>query len=150
MKAYTYLIDTLREAFEDIELVTTVSTGSLDDIDNYKQTLFPLVHIIVNTMSPEANILRFNVTIMSMDIVDISKSATIDKFKGNDNEQEVLNTTGIILIRVAELLRRGELNDRIEIDGNATLEPFTERFENMLAGWAMTLDIILPNEMSIC
>lgn len=150
MKAYTFLIDTLREAFEEIELVTTVSTGSIDDIDNYKQTLFPLVHIIVNSMSPEANILRFNVTIMAMDVVDISKIETIDKFKGNDNEQEVLNTTGIILIRVADLLRRGYLNDILEIDGNATCEPFTERFENYLAGWAMTLDIILPNEMSIC
>lgn len=150
MKAYTYLIDTLRNAFEDIPLVTTVTTGSIDDIDNYKQTLFPVVHIMVNSMSPEANILRYNVTILSMDIVDISKSETTDKFKGNDNEQEVLNTTGIILIRVAELLRRGELNDRLEILGTATCEPFTERFENYIAGWAMTLDIILPNEMSIC
>jgi hypothetical protein len=150
MKAYTYLIDTLREAFEDIPLVTSVTTGSLDDIDNYKQTLFPLVHIIVNNMSPESNILRFNVTIMAMDIVDISQSETTDRFRGNDNEQEVLNTTSIILIRVAELLRRGELNDRLEILGNASCEPFTERFENLLAGWAMTLDIILPNEMSIC
>jgi len=150
MKAYTYLIDTLREAFEDIPLVTSITTGSLDDIDNYKQTLFPLVHIIVNNMSPESNILRFNVTIMAMDVVDISQSETTDRFRGNDNEQEVLNTTSIILIRVAELLRRGELNDRLEIVGNASCEPFTERFENLLAGWAMTLDIILPNEMSIC
>jgi hypothetical protein len=150
MKAYTYLIDTLREAFEDIPLVTSVTTGALDDIDNYKQTLFPLVHIIVNNMSPEANILRFNVTIMAMDIVDISQNETTDRFRGNDNEQEVLNTTSVILIRVAELLRRGELNDRLEIVGNASCEPFTERFENLLAGWAMTLDIILPNEMSIC
>jgi len=150
MKAYTYLIDTLREAFEDIPLVTSITTGSLDDIDNYKQTLFPLVHIIVNNMSPESNILRFNVTIMAMDVVDISQSETTDRFRGNDNEQEVLNTTAIILIRVAELLRRGELNDRLEILGNASCEPFTERFENLLAGWAMTLDIILPNEMSIC
>ena len=150
MKAYTYLIDTLREAFEDIPLVTSITTGSLDDIDNYKQTLFPLVHIIVNTMAPESNILRFNVTIMAMDIVNISETETTDRFRGNDNEQEVLNTTGIILIRVADLLRRGELNDRLEIDGFASCEPFTERFENLLAGWAMTLDIILPNEMSIC
>lgn len=150
MKAYTYLIDTLREAFEDIPLVTSITTGSLDDIDNYKQTLFPLVHIIVNNMSPESNILRFNVTIMAMDVVDISQGEITDRFRGNDNEQEVLNTTAIILIRVAELLRRGELNDRLEILGNASCEPFTERFENLLAGWAMTLDIILPNEMSIC
>jgi hypothetical protein len=150
MKAYTYLIDTLREAFEAIPLVTSVTTGSLDDIDNYKQTLFPLVHIIVNTMNPEANILRFNVTIMAMDVVDISQSLTTDRFRGNDNEQEVLNTTSVILIRVAELLRHGYLNDYLEIDGFASCEPFTERFENLLAGWAMTLDIILPNEMSIC
>lgn len=150
MKAYTYLIDTLRTAFEEIPLVTSITTGSLDDIDNYKQTLFPLVHIIVNNMSPESNILRFNVTIMAMDVVDISQNETTDRFRGNDNEQEVLNTTSIILIRVAELLRHGYLNDKLEISGNASCEPFTERFENYLAGWAMTLDIILPNEMSIC
>jgi hypothetical protein len=29
-------------------------------------------------------------------------------------------------------------------------EPFTDRFENKIAGWTLTFDIIVPNEMTIC
>jgi hypothetical protein len=36
------------------------------------------------------------------------------------------------------------------VDGNASCEPFAERFENYLAGWTMTLDILVPNSMTIC
>jgi hypothetical protein len=36
------------------------------------------------------------------------------------------------------------------VEGTANLEPFTERFENYMAGWTMTLDIVTPNEMTIC
>jgi hypothetical protein len=36
------------------------------------------------------------------------------------------------------------------IETDPTLEPFTERFENLLAGWTMTFDVVVPNEMTIC
>lgn len=150
MKAYYYLLEQLQAELLTIPLVTNVTTGNLDDIDNYKQTMFPLSHIMVNTASAENNILRFNVSIIAMDIVDISKTETTDRFIGNDNEQDVLNTQMIVLLRLYESLNRGDLNERMEVDGFPTLEPFTERFENYLAGWTMTLDIIMPNEMSIC
>jgi len=150
MKAYYYLLEQLQEELLSIPLVTNVTQGNLDDIDNYKQTMFPLCHIIVNSASPENNILRFNVSILAMDIVDISKTETTDKFIGNDNEIDVLNTQMITLLRLYEVLNRGSLNDRMEVSGFPTMEQFTERFENYLAGWTMTLDIIMPNEMSIC
>ncbi len=150
MKAYYYVLEEIQKELLTIPLVTNVTTGNLDDIDNYKQTMFPLCHIIVNSASPENNIIRFNISVIAMDIVDISKTATTDRFIGNDNEQDVLNTQMIVLLRLYEVLNRGSLNDRIEVDGFPSMEPFTERFENYLAGWTMTFDVIMANEMSIC
>lgn len=150
MKGYYYVLDKLKTELESIPMVNTITQGSLDDIDNYKSTIFPLSHIVINNVTPENNILRFNVTIIAMDIVDFNKDKTADIFLGNDNEIDVLNTQLTVLVRMYEVLRRGALNDFLEVDGFPSLEPFTERFENYLAGWTMTLDILIPNEMSIC
>jgi len=150
MKGYYYVLEKLKSELETIPFVNTITQGSLDDIDNYKSTVFPLSHIIINNVTPENNILRFNVSIIAMDIVDFNKEETTDVFLGNDNEIDVLNTQLTVLIRMYEVLRRGALNDFLEADGFPTLEPFTERFENYLAGWTMTIDLLIPNEMSIC
>jgi len=150
MKAYTYLLEELKAEIETIPMVTTVTQGGLDDIDNYKQTLFPLVHIIVNSVTASSNTFVFNVSIISMDVVDIAKDETTNIFYGNDNEIDVLNTTMVILTRIIEVLIRGELSRKMEIVGTPNMQPFTERFENYLAGWTATMDIIVPNDMSVC
>jgi hypothetical protein len=151
MIGYQYLLDQLRAEIATIPMVNTITQGALDDIDNYKQSIFPVVHLIVNSVSPSSNTLEFNISIVAMDVVDISKDETTDKFYGNDNEIYVLNTTLAILVRIIDVLRRGSLSDRnIELTGTAALEPFTERFENYLAGWTATVSILVPNEMSIC
>jgi hypothetical protein len=86
-----------------------------------------------------------------MDILDISKEENASKFIGNDNEQDVLNTQLAVINRLCEALRRGDLmKDLWMLDGNVTCEPFTERFENNLAGWVATFDVITPNQMTIC
>ena len=151
MIGYQYLLDQLRAEIATIPMVNTITQGALDDIDNYKQSIFPVVHLIVNSVAPSSNTLEFNISIVAMDVVDISKDETTDKFYGNDNEIYVLNTTLAILVRIIDVLRRGSLSDKnIELTGTAALEPFTERFENYLAGWTATVSILVPNEMSIC
>lgn len=148
---YFDIIDKLKAHFENDELVTTVSQGDIFDIDLNKQTIFPLLHIIVNTATFEENVIRYNISLLAMDIVDISKEETTDRFSGNDNELYVLNTMLAVLNRCYELLRRGTLyTDKFQVDGNPTCEPFTERMENNLSGWTMTIDILIPNDMTIC
>lgn len=131
--------------------VNTVTTGDLYDIDLAKQSIFPLSHIIVNNVTTQEQTLTFNITVMAMDIVDESKNATTDIFVGNDNEQDVLNTQLAVLNKLVMVLRRGVLyNDQYQLDGDATLEPFYERFENRLAGWAATFDVFVRNDIDIC
>jgi hypothetical protein len=148
---YFNLIDKLKTHFDNDVLVNTVTQGNLFDVDLNKQDIFPMVHLIVNTASLESNVVRYNISILAMDIVDISKDETISKFDGNDNELYVLNTQLQVLTRCYELLLRGDLwTDAFQIDGNPTCEPFVDRFENKLGGWTMTCDILIPNGMTIC
>ena len=148
---YFDIIDKLKAHFDGDVLVNTVTQGSLFDIDINKMDIFPLVHLTVNTASLEGNVVRYNISILAMDIVDITKDEEVNKFDGNDNELYVLNTQLQVLTRCYELLLRGDLwTDKFQIDGNPTCEPFVDRFENKLAGWTMTTDILIPNSMTIC
>ena len=149
--SYYAILNTIKTELEATNLVNTVTEGDIFRIDLSKQTIFPLAHIMINNATFESNVIRYNVSIIAMDIVDISKDETTDIFTGNDNEQDVLNTQVIMLNRVYDKLIRGDyfLNSGI-IDGNPTLEPFIERFENNLAGWTMTFDYLVSNEMTIC
>ena len=86
-----------------------------------------------------------------MDIVDIDKEATTDIFVGNDNEQDILNSQLAVQNRLIQLLKRGNLyRDKYQMEGDPTCEPFYERFENQLAGWACTMDILIENDISVC
>jgi hypothetical protein len=151
MKGFYNLIDTIKAELETIPFVNTVTQGDIYDVDLAKQTIFPLSHIIVNNATFENNQTRFNVSIVAMDIVDINKEDAPTEYIGNDNVQDVLNQQLIVCQRVYESAKRGDLFDNLyQVDGTATCEPFTERFENFLAGWTMTFDVLVPNEMSIC
>ena len=151
MVGFYTIIDKLKTELNSSPFVNSVTEGSIFNVDLAKQTIFPLSHIMVNSASFEENVIRFNVSIIAMDIVDISKDETSYVFVGNDNEQDVLNTQLAVLQRVYEVMRRGTLyTDLFQIDGVPNCEPFTERFENLLAGWTMTFDVLVKNEMSIC
>jgi|TARA_R100000541_G_scaffold16254_2_gene25878 hypothetical protein len=151
MKGFYNLTDKLKDALLAEPFVNTVTFGSLDDVDLNKQTIFPLSHIIVNNTTVGSKTLTFNVSILAMDIVDISKEATTDIFVGNDNEQDVLNTQLALLTRIINTLQRGDLYTELyQVEGDVNCEPFVDRFENKLAGWAATFDVLVQNDMTIC
>ena len=151
IRGFYLLTETIKDQLLGDVNVNTVTTGDIYDIDLAKQSIFPLSHIIINSVSTQEQTLTFNISVLSMDIVDESKEATTDIFVGNDNEQDVLNTQLAVLNKLVMILRRGVLyNDQYQLDGDATLEPFYERFENRLAGWAATFDVFVRNDIDIC
>lgn len=128
----------------------TVTKGSIDRIMNAKKDAYPLSHIMVNSCTPNGASLTYNVSIISMDIVDVSKDEVTDIFIGNDNEDDVLNDILSMLVRIVELMRRGGLfSDLYQLE-TASLEPFMDRFEDNVAGWTLTVDINVPNGVTIC
>ncbi len=151
MKGFYQVTETIKNQLLADVNVNTVTSGDITRIDLSKQTMFPLSHIIVNNVGNEDNILRFNLSVLSMDVVDFSKEETVDIFRGNNNEQDILNTQLAVLNKLVQVLRGGTLHqDLYQLDGTPNLEPFYDRFENEMAGWALTFDVLIPNEIDIC
>ena len=151
IRGYYLLTQAIKDALLGDINVNTVTEGDLFDIDLSKQSIFPLSHLIINTVTAQESVLRFNISILAMDIVDESKEPTTDIFIGNNNEQDVLNTQLAVLNKLVQVLRRGDLyNDKYQLDGDASLEPFVDRFENKVAGWTATFNVLVNNDITIC
>jgi hypothetical protein len=136
------LINKIKEALLDEPFVNTVTEGDIFEVDLAKRTLFPLSHIMINSATHQGNVIQFNVTILLMDLLNQ---------KDESNKVDVWNTQMAVGVRVLDRLNRGDLrSDFWELTGSPNFEPFTERFENDLAGWAVTFDVLVRNDMTIC
>jgi hypothetical protein len=151
MNGFYYAVGTLRDYLKANGFINTVSTGDIYEVDLAKQTIYPYCHIIVNNATPKENNLSFNISVLFMDLVDLSKTDNINVFDNNDNLLDILNTQLALANRMISDLRRGTLySNLVQLDGDALCEPFTDRFDNKVAGWAVTFDLIVPNDMTIC
>ena len=122
--------------------VNTVTEGDIFEVDLNKQTIFPLSHIILNSATHQGNVLSFNITVLLMDVINQ---------KDDSNKVDIWNTQLLLATRVLNRLNRADIaSDFWELTGHPTYEPFTERFENDLAGWAVTFDVLVRNEITIC
>jgi hypothetical protein len=151
MNGYYYLVNTLKDYLKATNVINSVTIGDIFKVDLNKQTIFPLSHIIVNNAQLAENTTSLNVSILFMDIVDESKAEVTDIWDGNDNEQDVLNTQLALASRLTSALIRGSLfTSLVQVISAPNAEPFTDRFENKVAGWTLTFDVMIPNDMTIC
>jgi hypothetical protein len=151
IRGYYQLTSTIEEQLRNTEFTNTVSIGDISKVNLNKQDIFPLAHMIVNSVTTEEQVLRFDISILACDIVDQSKDITTDRFTGNDNEQDILNTQLLVLNKLIQKLRMGSLHtDMYQLDGDPTLTPFSDRFENELAGWTADITILIYNDIYIC
>ena len=151
IRGFYLLTETIEQQLLSDVNVNTVTTGDIYDIDLSKMSIFPLSHIIINNVISQESVLTFNISVLAMDVVDESKKATTDIFRGNNNEQDVLNTQLQVVNKLIQVLRKGDLyNDQFQLNGDANCEPFYERFDNKLAGWSATFNVFVANDITIC
>jgi hypothetical protein len=151
IRGFYQLTETIKDNLLNDANVNTVTTGDISRLDLSKQTIFPLSHILINSCTTQEQTLVFNITILTMDILDTNKENNTDLFIGNNNEHDILNTQLAVANRLVNLLRKGSLyRDKYQLDADPVCEPFYERFENELVGWATTMDILIENDISIC
>lgn len=133
--------------------VNVVTIGDISETDLAKQNIFPLSHIIVGNTSLNGSTMTLNFTVLCMDIVDINKSqlrSETEPYYGMDNLQDILNTQLQVCNRLVEQLRRGTaFSNNFQLTDSVNATPFQDRFENLLAGWAIDIAIDVPNS-EIC
>lgn len=136
------IIKEIKDVLLEEPFVNTVTEGDIFEVDLNKQTMFPLSHIIINQATHQGNVLSFNITVLLMDVINQ---------KDDSNKVDIWNTQLLLATRVLNRLNRADIaSDFWELTGQPTYEPFTERFENDLAGWAVTFDVLVRNDITIC
>ena len=162
-KTYNNVINTLKNIGDMHGQITTTTTGDIYDIDLEKNTLFPLMHINpVNVTTGESQ-LNFSFQIFIMDLVSQDANWTETQIQSAaflNNEQEVLSSTLQTSVDLISIFRNSieqslqgvdDINQPTYFtDGEFTIEPFTERFDNQLTGWVFTLEVQVHNDFQSC
>jgi hypothetical protein len=151
MRSFYEVTDKMRELLLADGDIHVVSFGDPNEVDWDKQTVFPLAHVV-----PGSATLRGSTTVLSFDIALVDKvNQTREEdrdqhkpFQGSDNTQDILNTQLAVAIRLREEFRRGDTWDLgydVEVDWSAA--PLMDSYTNLLAGWVISMDVIVPNNL---
>ena len=141
MIGYYQVISAIKTQLKTDLFCKTVSSGSVYNVATDKQSIYPISHIIVNSFATEGNSFNYNISVISMDLVN----------EDDSNEQDVMHTQSMVGIRLVEVLKRGGLfKDLYQLSGTPTFEFFRDRFEDKVAGCTTTFSVLVPNEMTIC
>ena len=151
MREYYDLVDKLHTYLNGSPSVNTVTFGDIFKVDLSKQTIFPLAHVNIQSVTFSEHIMTFSIQVICMDVVDESKK---DRFaddsipyQGLDNKHDVFNTQLTVVNGLQSSLRRGDLfEDKYQLVSDASANQFEDRFENLLAGWSMDLTIEVAND----
>ena len=167
-KTYNNVVNTLLRLGEYHKQISTTSVGDIFDVDLSKVTKFPLLHLNPTSVVTGDSQLTYNFQIFIMDMVsekeDWTKnnaSAEFPKlYKTLSNEQDVLNETLQIATDFIGMLRHSEQQSLAGTnDINApiyftqdqfTIEPFSERFDNLCCGWTFTIGVLVQNDFQTC
>ena len=151
MIGFYNVLETIKTELLSSKFCNTVTYGDIRDVDLAKKTVFPLSHFIVDSAQYGENTISFTINLLCMDLVDVSKASTENHFTGNDNEQDVLNTQLQVIVNLLDSLKQGSLYaTKYQLTNDPSIEPFTSRFENLVAGWSVSLVVEVENDNAIC
>lgn len=150
--SYFKLINGIHDLLKEDSRVKTVTEGDIDDLDAYRQNIPTIAHIVVNSGRDSDTLNIYDVVVSVLDIVSENNNITEEKFKGNDNRQEVYNSTDNIIRRFIMRFRKQAEADNIYIVDNPTFDKvLDDETQNRLAGWDLTFSVGVPNtEIDVC
>jgi len=147
MNSYIDVVDTFRKICEDHLLIKTFSNGDIFEADLENTNVFTKAHLIETSATISKSSFSFTFDLLVMNLVNIDDS----------DMDTVMNETFLILSDVLREFRTGKgvinsaLTDRqFGLPDNISCEPFTDRFENLLAGWKATFTITSQGNTSAC
>lgn len=146
------LTDKIKEELQSNELINQVTFGDLFEVDLLKKNIYPLAHVGMSTARIGQGVAYVDMSILFLDIVDESKSEETDHFYGNDNEHFVVNSMFSAATKTVQELMRGDLYaDGFQVDeDDVSVEFFSERFEDKLAGVGIDFTVAIKNTLDLC
>ena len=151
MREFYTTIDFLKSLLQEDINVHTILHGLKSTMDINKKNIFPIAHIQVTNSTIQSGYVGFTFEVVAVDLRNISKQMVTDKWLGNDNELDNLNTTHAILNRLLTKLRNTRNDFKIELNNEPSLQPIIFEETNLLDGWRTEIELIIPNnEINVC
>jgi len=152
MNGYSQIIKYIKTLGDRDAFVNTVTKGYFESLDLDKKDIFPILHCAVgNATFVNDAVVRFEIQIGCFDIRDINKDQLIDKYFGQDNEEDNLNETLAVLNRIYLNFLKDFDNLNFGVSENPIAEQFTAQRVNLLDGWILSFSVDIPNtEISLC
>ena len=166
-KTYNNVIDTLCRLGEYHEQISTVSVGDIFDINLEKMEKMPLLHINPTSVTTGDSELVYNFQLFIADLVSEKDNWKTYQAQGltklldpKNNEQQVWNQTLEICTDFIGMLRHSSRQSQAGVNDineplyftqdQFTIEPFQERFDNLLCGWTFTIGVRVMNDFDTC
>lgn len=151
VEAIYRVIDAIKVELDSNPFCNKVTLGEMTEVDLAKQTIFPLANITMDNVTHSENSLTFQITVVNVDIVDISKDVPENDIYGNDNLIYIWTNQLYVINRLIARLRESSINDYIwQLDGDIQSDFINKEMENMLAGYSTTFNVTVPNDISKC
>lgn len=137
---YYQIIQDLKGLSQAHEQINSFGFGDINqltmDIETKQSPIYTKLYVVPNDTILDQNQLTYNFQII-----------VADRLKDDySNQRDVMNDTLEIMKDVFTFLYLSEY----ESEWDATVEPFLERFEDVLAGWTMSLTLTQPFDYNRC
>lgn len=137
---YKQIISDLEMIADQHEQINSFNFGDLEELTMNTQTdeepVYTKMMVIPNTTTLDQNQVTYNFSIIITDIVNDDLS----------NQKDLMSDTLEIIKDVFSILYMSQY----QAEWNASVTPFLERFETVLGGWTMDIQITQPFEYNRC
>lgn len=151
----------LTQFFNSIALahpnIETFTIGDIADIDMIKQTLFPLCHLVPNNVVISPQTFNYNIDLIVMDrVVNVTQDSVgkfnelLVNYKEVNNLHDVWNTSLMTINDIVAYITRNAQADNFIIETDSICTPFKDEYNNAVAGWSCTMNVLVPNDVNAC
>ena len=148
MKSLFALTDAIKNELDSNVLLNSVTYGDVDEIELLKSNRYPLAHVGISTGTISDATSEINLSVIFIQQVDDVKEQE-DSF--NDSELYAQNNMLSAATRLVQVLKRGDLYQQgFQLNEDATLEFFGDRFTDRVAGVTVDMTVTIKNQASIC
>jgi len=149
MKTFKSIVSQFELICDAHKQLNSFTFGDIFEVDLSNEMDFTKAHLIEQTGTINSREFTFTFDLLVMDLVAADGS----------NETDVLSETFLILSDIYREFKNGlgrAEGDRVinsrqyVVSEQISCEPFTDRFENLLAGWKGTISVTVPSHNNAC
>jgi len=153
---YYNILNYFKTILKNHPSIGVATYGDLTDFDTKEFPAYPVGNVLITNTEFGTNVTTYTVQLTVADKIKNKNNESsgslnqqsIDYFKGVDDTIDIHNNTLGIINDLTSYTQRGVQG--FDVDDNIECVPFSDRFNNGLAGWVATFSLTTHNDKNRC